>query len=161
VDAPLRVVSKKGIHVNRRQLLHRWALAALGMSMHPFRASAQPPRGVGTRVRRYATLGRTGLRGSDISLGASRLGAGDGDLVRHAFDQGINYFDTADSYRGGESETTIGEALRGQRDRVAITSKMVTGPSERRESMMRSLEGSLRRLRTDYVDVYFNHAVND
>jgi uncharacterized protein len=101
------------------------------------------------------------MRVSDISFGASRLGAGEGDLVRHAFDQGINYFDSADSYRGGQSETTIGDAFRGKRDRVYITSKTVTSASDRRDSMMRSLDSSLRRLRTDYVDVYFNHAVND
>jgi uncharacterized protein len=147
--------------MNRRELLQRGALAALGMSVVPRPASAQPPARAGARVRRYATLGRTGMHVSDISLGTSRLGAGDGDTVRHAFDQGINYFDTADSYRGGASETTIGEALRGKRDRVHIASKTFAGPSDRRESMMRSLEQSLGRLRTDYVDVYFNHAVND
>jgi uncharacterized protein len=147
--------------VNRREMLQRGALVALGMSILPHRASAQPGRRAGARVKRYTTLGRTGLRVSDISFGASRLGAGEGDIVRHAFDQGINYFDAADSYRDGQSETTIGDALRGKRDRVYITSKTVTTGSDRRDSMMRALEGSLRRLRTDYVDVYFNHAVND
>ena len=112
-------------------------------------------------MQRYATLGRTGMRVSDISFGGSQLGAGAGDAVRHALDRGINYFDTADSYRGGDSETTIGEAVRGKRDRVYIASKTYTNSSDRRDSMMRSLEGSLQRLRTDYVDVYFNHAVND
>jgi uncharacterized protein len=147
--------------VNRREMLQRGALAALGMSLLPRRASAQPARRPGARVQRYTTLGRTGLRMSDISFGASRLGAGEGDIVRHAFDHGINYFDAADSYRDGQSETTLGDALRGKRDRVYLTSKTVTSPSDRRDSMMRALEGSLRRLRTDYVDVYFNHAVND
>jgi predicted aldo/keto reductase-like oxidoreductase len=112
-------------------------------------------------VQRYATLGRTRLGVSDVSFGGSRLRAGEGDLVRHAFDQGINYFDSADSYGGGASETTIGDALRGKRDRVYLTSKTYTSPTDRRDAMMRSLEGSLRRLRTDYVDVYFNHAVNE
>jgi predicted aldo/keto reductase-like oxidoreductase len=112
-------------------------------------------------VQRYATLGRTGMRVSDISFGGSQLGAGAGDTVRHALDRGINYFDTADSYHGGDSETTVGEAVHGKRDRVYLASKTYTSPSDRRDSMMRSLEGSLRRLRTDYVDVYFNHAVND
>ena len=148
------------MRISRRELLHRGALAGLGLSMLPRRAAAQPA-GRGTRVGRYATLGRTGLRVSDISFGGSRLGAGEGDVVRHALDRGINYFDTADSYRGGDSETTIGNALRGQRDRVYLASKTYTSASERRDSMMRSLEASLRRLRTDYVDVYFNHAVNE
>jgi predicted aldo/keto reductase-like oxidoreductase len=147
--------------VNRREFLHAGAAAAVGLSIGPPSASAQAPRRAGAHVRRYVTLGRTGLRVSDISFGASRLGAGEGDLVRHALDQGINYFDTADSYRGGDSETTIGEALRGRRDRVYLTSKAYTHPVEHRDSMMRALEGSLGRLRTDYVDIYFNHAVNE
>jgi predicted aldo/keto reductase-like oxidoreductase len=147
--------------VKRRQFLESGLFAAVGSGIGPHRTAAQASRGTGAHVRRYATLGRTGMRIADISFGASRLGAGEGDLVRHAFDHGINYFDSADSYRGGDSETTIGEALRGKRDRVFLTSKTYTSPTEGRDSMMRSLEGSLRRLRTDYVDVYFNHAVND
>ncbi len=148
-------------HLGRRQFLRRGALAGIGLTMLPLRASAQTGGRPGARVQRYVTLGRTGMRVSDVSFGASRLGTGEGDVVRHAFDRGINYFDSADSYRGGDSETTIGEALRGKRDRVFLTSKTYAGPSDRRDSMMRSLEESLRRLRTDYVDVYFNHAVNE
>jgi len=147
--------------LDRREFLQRGALTGLGLGMLPRRASAQTGGRSGPRVQRYATLGRTGLRVSDVSFGGSRLGAGEGDVVRHALDRGINYFDTADSYRGGDSETTIGEALRGKRDRAHLTSKTYTSPTDRRETMMRSLEQSLRRLRTDYVDVYFNHAVND
>ncbi len=147
--------------MNRRELLQRGAVAAFGLGIRPLRASAQPARRAGARVQRYATLGRTGMRVSDIAFGSSRLSAGEGDTVRHAFDQGINYFDTADSYRAGGSETTIGDALRDKRDRVYLASKTYTSPGQRRDSMMRSLEGSLQRLRTDYVDVYFNHAVND
>ena len=81
--------------LGRREFLQRGVLAGVGMSVLPLRASAQPRGGAGARVRRYATLGRTGMRVSDISFGASRLGAGEGDLVRHALDRGINYFDTA------------------------------------------------------------------
>jgi hypothetical protein len=147
--------------MKRRELLQLGTLGALGTGMLPRRTAAQPARRAGARVQRYATLGRTGLKVSDISFGASQLGSGDGDLVRHAFDLGVNYFDSADSYEGGASETTIGEALRGKRDRVYLTSKMYTRATERRDLMMRTLEDSLRRLRTDYVDVYFNHAVND
>ncbi len=97
---------------------------------------------------------------SDVSFGGSRL-RGDEGLVRHAFDRGINYFDTAESYTGGVSEATIGKALRGKRDRVYLTSKTETTGTTSRDEMMRALEGSLGRLQTDHVDVYFNHAVND
>jgi len=147
--------------LGRRELLRRGALAGLGVSAFPLRAWAQPAGRAPARVERYATLGRTGMRVSDISFGGSRLGAGEGDTVRRALDRGINYFDTADSYRGGDSETTIGDVLRGRRDRVYVASKTYASPSDRRDAMMRSLEQSLRRLRTDYVDVYFNHAVNE
>ncbi len=78
-----------------------------------------------------------------------------------ALELGVNYFDTAESYHWGSSEEAIGEALVGKRDRVYIASKSKSGPRDTRTEMMRALEGSLRRLRTDYVDVYFNHAVND
>jgi len=98
---------------------------------------------------------------SAYAYGASRLGAGEENLVRHAFDRGINYFDTAESYTGGESESTIGNALLGKRDKIYITSKVSSGATERKEALMTTLEGSLQRLRTDYVDIYFNHAVND
>ncbi len=147
-------------HIGRRALLQRGALAGLGLSMRPMPAAAQQPeRSAAAGVRRYALLGRTGMRVSDISFGGSQLGSREGDTVRHALDRGINYLDTADSYGGGNSETTIGEIIRGKRDRIFLASKTYAGP--RRDQMMRALEGSLRRLRTDYVDVYFNHAVND
>src|SRR6185436_19636491 len=116
---------------------------------------------VGHDVKAYKTLGRTGLRISDISFGSSRLRTGEEDLVKYALDRGVNYFDTAESYTGGDSETVIGNALRGKRDKVYVVSKVSAGASECKAPMMSALEGSLRRLQTDYVDIYFNHAVND
>ena len=110
-------------------------------------------------IRHYVTLGNTGLRVSDISFGSSR--SADPELVRHAAGRGITYFDTAESYRGGRAEEAIGEALRGERDRYVIASKHKAWGGESRRQMQTALEGSLRRLRTDYVDIYFNHAVND
>ena len=111
------------------------------------------------RIRRYVTLGRTGLEVSDISFGSSR--SSDPRLVRHAVDRGVTCFDTAESYRGGRAEEAIGEALQGARERFVITSKHKAWSGETRQSMAAALDGSLRRLRTDYVDIYFNHAVND
>jgi hypothetical protein len=144
--------------LSRRDLLIRSGLAGLGLGVRQVAAAAPPP--ASPHVRRYSPLGSTGLGISDISFGASRLGE-DENLVRHAFDLGINYFDSAETYTGGVSETTIGKALAGKRDRVFLTSKTITTAATRREEMMRALEGSLRRLRTDHVDVYFTHAVND
>src|SRR5882672_7572449 len=147
--------------LSRRALLRRGALASLGMGLFPLTSRAQRLPQARAEVRRYVPLGNTGIKMSDISFGASRLGAGEENLVRRAFDRGINYFDTAESYTGGDSESTIGNALLGKRDKVSITSKVSSGATERQESLMATLEGSLRRLRTDYVDIYFNHAVND
>ena len=99
---------------------------------------------------------------SDISFGASRLRS-DEDLVRHAFERGINYFDTAESYTGGRVRgRRIGQRAR----RASATASTLDDQDQRRHrrtraEMMRALEGSLRRLQTDHIDVYFNHAVND
>jgi predicted aldo/keto reductase-like oxidoreductase len=146
--------------IGRREFIRSGALAGLGVGL-ALTGSADasvPPQ---PRVRRYAALGRTGMRISDISFGADRLSPGQEDLVRHALDLGINYFDTAETYRSGDSEIVLGKVLRGKRDKVFLTSKVASGPDAKRDEIMQALEGSLRRLQTDHVDVYFNHAVNE
>ncbi|HSF29200.1 MAG TPA: aldo/keto reductase [Candidatus Tectomicrobia bacterium] len=153
--------SGKPERLSRRAFLWRGAIASFGVGLFPFTGGAGQLSQGRAEVRRYVPLGRTGIQLSDISFGASRLDAGQEAIVQHAFERGINYFDTAESYSGGDSERTIGNALRGKRDKVYITSKVHAGASERKEALMATLESSLRRLRTDYVDVYFNHAVND
>ena len=153
--------SREGSIIGRREFLKRGVLAGVGVSILPLARAAGASVEAAAQVRRYSTLGRTGLKISDISFGASRLTAGNEDLVRHAFDCGINYFDSAETYTDGESETTIGNALKGKRDKVFLTSKTITRADQDRASMMIALESSLRRLQTDHIDVYFNHAVND
>ena len=141
--------------MNRRQFLRSSAGLTAGLS-----GLGVPAATAGTpRVQRYVTLGRTGLRVSDISFGSSR--SADPELVRHAVSRGVTYFDTAESYRGGRAEEAIGEALRGERENFVIASKHKAWAGETRRQMATALEGSLRRLRTDYLDIYFNHAVND
>ena len=112
-------------------------------------------------VQKYKRLGRTNMEISDISFGSSRLRNGQEDVVKHAIDRGINYIDTAESYTGGQSESVVGNAVKGMRDKIYLLSKTHAGASTSSEKMMNSLEGSLKRLQTDYVDVYLNHAVND
>jgi predicted aldo/keto reductase-like oxidoreductase len=147
---------------SRREFLKHSAIAGVGAGLLPLLGASDAAASISPgEVRRYSELGKTGLKISDISLGGSRLNAGDEDVVRHAFDRGINYFDSADTYSGGESETVIGNALKGKRDKVYLTSKTIAQADDSRASMMTALEGSLRRLQTDHVDVYFNHAVND
>lgn len=153
--------SRDGSIIGRREFLKRGVLAGVGVSILPLAGAASASLEGAPRVRRYSTLGRTGLKISDISFGASRLTSGNEDLVRHAFGSGINYFDSAETYTDGEAETTLGNALKGKRDKVFLTSKTIAQADDSRASMMTALEGSLRRLQTDHVDVYFNHAVND
>ena len=141
--------------MDRRRFLGAGAGLTAGLAgLGPGASHATTPR-----IRGYVTLGNTGLRVSDISFGSSR--SSDPRLVRHAAARGVTYFDTAESYRGGRAEEAIGEALRGERDRYVIASKHKAWGGESRRQMQTALEGSLRRLRTDYVDIYFNHAVND
>ena len=89
-------------------------------------AGLGPRAGVGARpprIRRYVTLGATGLQVSDISFGSSR--SSDPRLVHHAAERGVTYFDTAESYRGGRAEEAIGEALHGRRDRFVIALSLI------------------------------------
>ena len=143
--------------LDRREFLRRSAAAGVALSLPALsRAAADEP----PRVRRRAVLGRTGISIPDIGFGSSRL-AGDEALVRHALERGIDYFDTAESYADGASEETLGRALRGVRDKVTIASKVSCETGDRVADLFRALDGSLRRLQTDRIDIYFNHAVND
>jgi predicted aldo/keto reductase-like oxidoreductase len=143
----------------RREFLRRGVAAgglALGFpSLAVAAADAARPRAEGKR-----TLGRTGLEIRDVGFGSSRL-QGNEDVVRHALERGINYFDTAEMYQSGASEETLGRALSGVRDQIVLTSKVKAGAKESKKSLMGRLEASLRRLQTDRVDIYMNHAVND
>lgn len=141
--------------VDRREFLRLGAGTALGLAARPAPVQAQSD----PRIRSYKTLGKTGLKVSDISFGSASMS--DPALVRHALSRGINYFDTAEGYRWGGAEEAIGAALKGRRNDVLIASKTKAGAGDTRADMMKALEGSLKRLQTDRVDVYFNHAVND
>jgi hypothetical protein len=144
--------------MDRRQFLRGSAAAGVGLGISPLAAVGVAQGDIG--VRRSVRLGRTELQVSDIGFGSGSLSS-DQALVRHALERGIRYFDTAEGYRGGASERTLGAVLEGVRDEVVIASKQMTGARDTRQEMMQALEGSLRRLRTDRIDVYFMHAVND
>ncbi|MGP3960198.1 aldo/keto reductase [Nonomuraea sp. 3N208] len=132
----------------------------------------------------YALLGPTGMRVSRICVGTATFGvapdpAGADTIVRGALERGINFFDTANSYgnrphfdRPGvppwtereSAEELLGRALAGRRDEVVLATKasesVGTGPNDRglsRRHLFQQLERSLRRLRTDHVDLYYAH----
>ena len=148
--------------INRRSFLKAGAAAGLasGASL-PGIALGNEGRVTSHGVKKYVKLGNTGLEMSDISFGASRLREGEERLVEHAFAEGINYFDTAESYTDGASERVVGRALKGKRDKAIVVTKMFAGASTSASTMMASLEASLRQLQMDYVDIFMNHAVND
>ncbi len=145
----------------RRKFLKYSGIGGSLLPLGATNAQAQVARAANGGVKSFRRLGRTELSISDISFGASRLRSGEEALIHHALDRGINYFDTAESYTGGASEQVIGRALKGRRDKVILASKQFAGSSTRKEDMASELEASLRRLQTDHIDVYFNHAVND
>jgi aryl-alcohol dehydrogenase-like predicted oxidoreductase len=119
----------------------------------------------------YRTLGRTGIKVSPYALGAMMFGViGNPDheesirIIHKALDAGINFVDTADMYSKGESEEIVGKALKGRRDDVVLATKvfgvMGDDPNQRGNSrrwIMTEVENSLRRLQTDYIDLYQIH----
>ncbi len=127
----------------------------------------------------YRRLGRSGLRVPVLSLGTATFG-GEGEffgrwgkvgvneatqMVDRCLAAGLTFFDTADIYSNGSSEEILGAALRGRRGRALISTKgtfpMGSTPNDEGSSrfhLIRAVEGSLRRLQTDYIDLYFLHA---
>jgi aryl-alcohol dehydrogenase-like predicted oxidoreductase len=124
----------------------------------------------------FRTLGRSGLRVSPIALGAMTFGDGSwgaddktsAALLHRYLEAGGNFIDTANAYNGGRSEETIGTYLDTHprlRDRLVIATKFGAGmfPGDPngggtgRKAIMQQVEGSLRRLRTDYIDLYWQH----
>ena len=112
------------------------------------------------KIRKYNRLGRTGFQVSDISMGCGRIA--EPDVVRYAFDNGINFLDTAEGYGNGDSERTIGAAMPNlERKKVFIVTKLKVEPKEASASIVRRLGKSLERLKTEYVDALYMHSVTD
>jgi aryl-alcohol dehydrogenase-like predicted oxidoreductase len=117
---------------------------------------------------RYKNLGRTGLKVSEACLGTNAFGRADEPashaMVNVALEAGINFIDTADIYTHGVSEEYLGRAIHGKRQQLVIASKvrgkMGSGPNDEglsRKHLTDGLESSLRRLGTDYIDLYQMH----
>jgi len=119
---------------------------------------------------RYRKLGHSGVRVSVVGLGTNRFGSekvpqNEVDSIMDAAEAlGVNHIDTANRYTGGRAEESLGQALKGRRDRFFVASKFTmpvgSGPNDRgasRYHMMNALHGSLRRLQTDHIDLYYVH----
>lgn len=126
---------------------------------------------------KYRDLGYTGEKISAVSLGCMGMSQGFGDpadkkemvkLLHEALDLGVNMFDTAESYGPYENEKLLGEAFKDRRDRVFLATKCAMIPDGEGhykidaspESIRRSIEGSLVRLQTDYIDLYYLHRID-
>ncbi len=130
----------------------------------PTHAERIDPAWKGSRVRQYRPLGATGVEMSDISFGGA--GIGSADVVARAVERGINYFDTSPDYSRTGSEQVIGRALKPYRQKVFIASKFCTAEGHLPKDtpvakVIASVEASLRRLQTDYLDVAIIHECND
>jgi aryl-alcohol dehydrogenase-like predicted oxidoreductase len=122
----------------------------------------------------YRKLGRTGVEVSNQCLGAMMFGVmGNTDhdecvrMVHRSLDAGINFIDTADVYSAGESEEIVGRALKGKRDDIVLATKCFNAMGKERNHrggsrrwIMRAVEDSLRRLDTDYIDLYQVHRLD-
>lgn len=118
----------------------------------------------------YRRLGRSGLKVSPLCLGAMMFGdqaseADGGAMVARAREAGVNFIDTADVYAGGLAERFVGKAVKAERDRWVVATKVgllpdamtPAGPDLSRKYLMRACEQSLKRLATDYIDIYYLH----
>jgi aryl-alcohol dehydrogenase-like predicted oxidoreductase len=111
----------------------------------------------------HRPLGATGVRVSALALGGYHLGSAQSqteatEMVARAMDAGVNFFDNAWEYHDGKSEQWLGAALAGKRDRAVVMTKVCTH-GRGKDVAMRMLEESLRRLKTDYLDVWQIHEV--
>jgi len=121
----------------------------------------------------YRNLGRSGLKVSEICLGAMTFGHSTDEreaaaIMDAAFDAGVNFFDTSNTYAKGQSEEILGNLLKERRHKAVIGTKVFnpTGPAPNdsglsRHNILRAVEESLRRLQTDYIDVYYLHHTDD
>ncbi|WP_246496440.1 aldo/keto reductase [Chitinophaga varians] len=136
-----------------------WSVAAEATAENPLKPA----------FMQYHQLGKSDLHVSEISYGCMSLGSDDTDnarLIQQAIDGGINFFDTADLYDHGQNEITLGKALQGKRQHVIIASKAGNqwrpdgsgwDWNPRRDYILSCVEESLRRLNTDYIDLYQLH----
>ena len=124
---------------------------------------------------RYRSLGRTGVMVSELCLGCMNFGgptseADSFDMIDHAIEAGINFFDIANVYQRGGSESVVGKALRrnGKRERIVVATKVhgrmddddILAAGNNRRHIIQQCEASLRRLQTDYIDLYQLHRPN-
>lgn len=110
------------------------------------------------KIRKYRRLGRTGFMASDIGWGSA---PNNSNVIRYAYDKGVNYFDSAEVYGNGEGERLIGEAMpHMDRKKIWITTKIHFNMEETEEKILDRFSKCQERLKTDYVDAFYIHAAD-
>jgi len=141
--------------MGRRKFMRDMSSAFLGVMSSPFWSNLPLAHAEKKPVPEYRTLGKTGLKVTAVSMGV--MNCSDPAVLLRAFDLGINFYDTADCYMKGHNEEMVGKAFEGKRQKVMIQTKVHAHDEKKMRS---SVERSLRRLRTDYIDVlvWHNHS---
>jgi aryl-alcohol dehydrogenase-like predicted oxidoreductase len=141
--------------MGRRKFIRNMSSALLGVVSSPFWSGLPLANAEKKPVLEYRTLGKTGLKVTTVSMGV--MNCSDPAVLNRAFDLGINFYDTADCYMRGQNEEMVGKVFEGKRQKVFIQTKVHAHDEKK---MRASVERSLRRLRTDYIDVlvWHNHS---
>ncbi len=140
---------KKG-RVSRREFMGISGAAIAGASIAPVSfAAAETKKDI--KIKQTRVLGRTGFAVSDIGMGCASLK--EGNLVRYAYDRGLNYFDTAENYGRGASESAIGKAMpHMDRKKIFVTTKLDLKMDDTDQALIERFSKCLARLNTDYID---------
>ncbi len=139
--------------MGRRRFIKTISLTLLGIAApNILKVRSSLGKGEKTPNLEFRTLGRTGLKVTAVSMGV--MNCSDPAVLQRAFDLGINFYDTADCYMHGHNEEMVGKAFEGKRQKVFIQTKV--HPHDEKK-MRASVERSLLRLRTDYIDVLVWH----
>ena len=145
--------------VTRRSFLAAGGAAVLGLAAGPA-LSRMLDSEAGPMVKRYRTLGRTGFAVGDISMGCGSIA--ESNVVRYAYDHGVNLFDTAESYGNGDSEKKIGEAMKHmQREKIFIVTKLDIEGDFDQQNLVERFNKSLQRLQSPYADALYAHGIAD
>ena len=115
------------------------------------------------KIKCYKELGNTGIKTSDIIFGSTSFFSA--NVAKYAYDLGVNVFDTAENYMNGRGEEMIGQALKGVRNNVTLISKhfgfRTPASPVNKQQLIEKINGSLKRLQTDHIDVLFTHALDE
>ena len=150
--------------IKRKEFIARFGKSVIGLGLgvscrrpaeQKNSAAADPPAEKSSGEPAFRTIGKAKIRVTEVGFGASRTM--DPTLINHAFERGINFFDTGRSYYNGQNEILMGKVFKDRRQQVVINSKLPPNPLDR---MRRDLDTSLKALDTDYIDCLLIHGAS-